>query len=359
MNDSVENVIKKIFNIETNGYIFVYTPPKVGSTTLVTSLRISLGKRCNVIHIHDETMLSVLTGIKNVKINDIINYLSNKGKIVYVIDIYRTPIERKMSEFFEKICPYHFNNTEENISKYSLSRITKRFNSLFPYLEKGDHYFEKYNINNPVTFDFMKKYTIQEINKIKYVKIRLCDSNIWGLILSSIFNKDIVIIDDYKTENKKIGELYKKFKKEYKIPSNFIEIIKKCKYFNFYYNEEERNKYITQWTRRCCENFTPYTENEYNFYMNICLENQYINDIQINHYIDNGCFCNLCSKKRQKIFLQVKNGKTNCERIIHNEVVYEHQIKVHFDVMEEIRKQYSLRPANKKFSNGQFKMKIM
>jgi DNA-binding LytR/AlgR family response regulator len=63
-------------------------------------------------------MLSVLSGIHGVRINDIIHFLSNKGKNVYVIDVYRTPVERKMSEYFEKLSPYHFNNSEDNISKY-------------------------------------------------------------------------------------------------------------------------------------------------------------------------------------------------------------------------------------------------
>ena len=114
--ENIMNATDKLFNQNlniSNNYIFIYTPPKVGSTTLVTSLRVSLGKSFNIIHIHDEVMLSVLTGINNVNINDIINYLANNGKNVYVIDVYRTPIERKISEFFEKLSSYHFNNTEE------------------------------------------------------------------------------------------------------------------------------------------------------------------------------------------------------------------------------------------------------
>lgn len=99
-----ENIIaesvNKLFNTFTNNYIFIYTPPKVGSTTLVTSLRVSLGKTYNTIHIHDEIMLRVLTGVNNVKINDMIHFLSNKGKNVYVIDVYRTPIERKNVRIF-------------------------------------------------------------------------------------------------------------------------------------------------------------------------------------------------------------------------------------------------------------------
>ena len=193
----INNSIEKLFNTTTDNYIFIYTPPKVGSTTLVTSLRVSLGKSYNVIHIHDEIMLSVLTGINNVKINDIINYLTKNGKKVYVIDVYRTPIERKMSEFFEKISPYHFNNTEQNINKYSIKRVSDRFNKLFPHLENGDHYFEKYDIKNPIPFDFNKKYTVQEENGILYIKLRLCDSHLWGSILSTILKTDIIIITDY------------------------------------------------------------------------------------------------------------------------------------------------------------------
>ena len=142
-------IVDKLFNYKTDNYIFIYTPPKVGSTTLVTSLRVSLNKSYNIIHVHDETMLNVLTGINGVQINDIIIFLSKQGKNVYVIDVYRTPVERKMSEYFEKLAPYHFNNSNENISNYSIKRIIDRFNKLFPHIENGDHYFQNYDILDP------------------------------------------------------------------------------------------------------------------------------------------------------------------------------------------------------------------
>ena len=313
--------INKLFSPDINDFIFIYTPPKVGSTTLVSSLRISLGKSYNVIHIHDEVMLSVLTGINDVTIIEIIKYLSSINKNVYVIDVYRTPIERKMSEFFEKISPYHFNNSEENLKNYSIKRISDRFNKVFPHIENGDHYFEKYNIETPVLFNFEKKYTIQEIENVKYIKLRLCDSSQWSIILTTIFQTDIVIIDDYTTERKSIGELYKRFKNEYKLPSNFFEEIKNNKYLNFYYSIEEINIYLNYWKNRMCDVFTSYTEIEYNFYINLCLENQYFPDIQIQHYIDNGCYCKYCSLKRRDIFFRSKNGEKIFEKIIHEEEV--------------------------------------
>jgi len=354
----INNSIAKLFNTNTDNYIFIYTPPKVGSTTLVTSLRVSLGKTYNVIHIHDEVMLSVLTGINNVKINDIINFLVKSGKKVYVIDVYRTPIERKMSEFFEKISPYHFNNTEQNINKYSIKRISDRFNKLFPHLENGDHYFEKYNIQNPIPFDFNKKYTVQEQNGIFYIKLRLCDSQLWSSILSSILKTDIIIITDYKTDEKGIGNLYNKFKNEYRIPINFLESIKQCKYFNFYYNEEERNNYLVSWQKKMSDTFNSYTKEEYKFYMNLCLENQHINDIQIEHYIDNGCFCELCIEKRRNIYFRAKNGEKTFEKIIHNEVVNKEIETRQKKIIEVIKTKTQENISNKKFLNNQFKIQL-
>jgi hypothetical protein len=319
--EKMQQIVGTIFKIDAKKIFFIYTPPKVGSTTLVSSLRISLGKTSNVIHIHDDIMLNVLTGVNGISVNDIINYLAQQGKEVYVIDVYRTPIERKISEFFEKISSLHFNNSEENIRNYNIERLINRFNKLFPYLACGDHYFEKYNINEPIEFDFKKKYTIQEINNIKFIKLRLCDSGEWDRIFTQILNIEIVMINDYQTDNKSIGELYKRFKEYYRLPSNFFDLIKNCKYFNFYYSEEERNNYLNNWSNKLCCHFISYTNEEYIFYINLCLENQYINDIQQNHYIDNGCYCNSCNKKRYEYFMRVKKGETISEKIIHTDVV--------------------------------------
>ena len=54
--------------------------------------------------------------------------------------------------------------------------------------------------------------------------------------------------------------------------------------------------------------------------MRVCLENQYINDIQTEHYIDDGCRCPMCTFKRRELFARVKNGEDARERIIHSEL---------------------------------------
>jgi hypothetical protein len=306
-----------------NNIIFIYTPPKVGSTSLVSSIRICASHKFSIIHIHDEIMLNFFTGINNVTINEIIKYNSFIGKNVYVIDVYRTPIERKFSEFFEKISPYHFNNSEENINNYSIKRISDRFNKVFPYLAVGDHYIDKYDIPIPKSFDNINKFLNIKHNNINYIKLRLTDSEKWGKILSKILDTEIIIVNDYETNNKIIGDIYSRFKKEYKLPSNYFEIIKNDKYLLFYYSEEERNKYLKLWESKLIEPVISYTDAEYAFYVNLNLENQFYSDIQSEHYIDNGCLCKGCSLKRRQIFEKAKKGIIIKEKINHNEIVNE------------------------------------
>jgi hypothetical protein len=306
-----------------NNIIFIYTPPKVGSTSLVSSIRISASHKFSIIHIHDEIMLNFFTGINSITINEIIQYNSYIGKNVYVIDVYRTPIERKFSEFFEKISSYHFNNSEENINKYSIKRISDRFNKVFPYLAVGDHYMDKYGIPMPESFDNINKFLNIKNNNINYVKLRLKDSDKWGKILSEILGTEIIIVNDYETNNKIIGNIYSNFKNEYKLPANYFENIKNDKYLLYYYSEEERDKYLNLWNNKLSESVISYTESEYAFYVNLNLENQFYNDVQSEHYIDNGCLCKGCSLKRTQIFEKAKKGIVIKEKINHTEIVNE------------------------------------
>jgi len=368
MNDNRLEYIKEfndsIFNNDViknkNILVFVYTPPKVGSTTLVTSFRMSCARKVNVLHIHDENMLSIITGIKNnnsITVNELINYNASIGKSVYIIDVYRSPIERKISEYFELLTSYHFNTTDNNIVNYKIELLIKRFNSLFYYLGMGDYFFDKYDINIPESFDFNKKYLLVEKNNVKYIKLRLCDSNDWGSILSNILNLEIVIVKDYQTENKLIGEVYRKFNEEYKIPFNLLETIVQCKYFNYYNSENEKQIYLSKWELKKSMTFVePFSLEKYNFYKEITNENQYYNVIQRNHYLDHGCICNTCCYKRRKIVSSIKNGeKVDDIKIIHEEAVQEKKnIK-----MQRIKVTYNKILDNlKKISKTQNRSKI-
>ena len=297
------NVKLCINNLKDRGIIFIYCPPKVGSTSLVSYIRLFASNLFSVIHLHDELMLKVLTSIKDVSINEIINYNAQIGRKVYVIDVYRLPIERKISTFFEEISTLHFNNSEAAINNYNVNRVVKRFNMIFPHIANGDHFMDKYDIKDelPVNFDFKKKYILIEKNGIIYLKLRLQDSSEWGKILSEILKTKIIIKKDYETKDKILRDLFKKFNEEYKIPKSLLKEINECKYLKYYCTELERKTYLNNWLKRSENEVISWSMDEYKKYIEISIENQISNKIQSEHYIDEGCICKSCKKKRELV----------------------------------------------------------
>lgn len=307
--------------------IFVYCPPKVGSTTLVSSLRLSASDKLTILHLHNEIMLKVLYNITDVTINEIIQYNKQLGKKIYVIDIFRTPIEHKMSSLFENIDTFHFNTTVDDLKTYDIKKIITRFNNLFPHLAPSDHFKDKYDIVVPEKFDFEKKYILVEKNDVRYIKLRLKDSNHWRDILRSILHTDIFLVNDYETDSKSVKDVYLNFKDNYKIPNNLLENIKNSVSLSYYLNDEERNEYIQNWQNKSTdESHTSYTTDEYNLYNKITLENHHMSEIQTDHYMDCGCICVACDRKRRIVLEKVKRGEQTKERIIHEETKTEYII---------------------------------
>ena len=313
---------KLLPNIErSNNIIFIYTKPKVGSTSLVSSIRLFASNKFSVLHLHDEEMLKVICNLSpnsNITINDIIQYNKSIGKNVYVIDVYRSPIERKISAFFEKIGAYHFNNIDSKINTYDIERVIKRFNTIFPHIANGDNFLDCYNLTNkPLKFDTNNKYLYLEENGIKYIKLRLCDSSQWSYILTKLLQTEIIIVKDYESTNKEIKDLYIRFKNEYKIPINFInEYIQNDTYLNYYYSEVEKQQYINEWLQNSTPNiYTPFTKEEYKLYEEITIENCHLDYIQQNHYLDEGCICNSCNTKRTKVCEQIKQNQQTLNQV--------------------------------------------
>jgi len=320
--------IKDDLSIEKNiNLIFVYCPPKVGSTTVVSSLRLSASNKLTVIHLHNDVMLKVLFQITNTTVNEIIHFNKHLGKNVYVIDIYRTPIEHKMSSFFENIDTFHFNTTVENLKTYNIDRIIKRFNYLFPHLVTGDYYRETYNIPFPQEFDFENKYLCVKHNGITYVKLRLQDSGMWREIFKKILQMDICIVSDYETDNKTIKEIYKHFKTNYKIPPNYIDTIQNSPHFTFYNDTNERNEYLKLWgAKLAIDEFVSFSLDEYDFYNKISMDNHHMNEIQEQHYIDCGCTCIACDRKRKILHEKAKRGEKINDKIIHGRTKTEYLV---------------------------------
>jgi hypothetical protein len=267
-----------------------------------------------------------------------------------VIDIYRSPIERKMSEFFEKLCDFHFNNKDSEVKNYKIDRIIKRFNDVFNHIGLGDHYIDKYDIPKIDNFDIKNKYLMQKVCNVTYIKLRLKDSLEWSKFLTDILGKKIYIIKDYETDNKDIGELYRKFKTEYKLPLNHYESIINDKYLKLYYSEEERSDYLKEWLKKTCDSCNTWSKNEYDFYKNISIENQKENNIQRHHYVDLGCTCRYCSEKRIYIMRKVMQGEDIKEKIIHEELVKNDR----YNVLKKIKEM-----ENKKVKKNKLRLGLL
>jgi hypothetical protein len=341
----------------SNKLVFVYSAPKVGSTSIVSSLRIFGTDKISVIHIHDEEMLRILGKISGVTINEIILFNKHIGRNVYVIDVYRSPIERKISAYFEKIGVYHFNNRDEIVNTYSLDKVINRFNHILPHIANGDHFIDKYGITIPAQFDHSKKYLLVQQHGINYIKLRLRDSVFWGSILTTIFGTNIKPIKDYESANKPIKDLYAKFKLHYKIPKNLLDELTKCRYFNYYYSEDERQEYINEWLHKSTINFVSYTPEEYKMYEELTIQNSHIDYIQLNHYMDEGCLCKACSIKRCNIATKLNIGLVVTDRIIHSEAKNELLVK-RVDranrINANIARQIQSQPANVKGGRKDF-----
>jgi hypothetical protein len=307
------------FSVEKNkNIIFVYTPPKVGSTTLVSSIRINACGKFTVLHLHNEIMLKILYNINDVTVLDIIKYNNFLGKNVYVIDIYRSPIEQKISTFFENIHSFHFNVPVETLNTFDIERIVKRFNQVFPYLLTNDNFRTKYDVPFPEKFDFNRKFISAKVDGINYFKIRLKDSGEWRRILNNILGIEIYIANDYETNKKPINQIFSLFKQSYRIPKNLLEFIENDDSLKYYYSDYERTQYINSWKMKMNNDFfITFTPEEYVFYSHIALDNQYISEIQLDHYIDLGCLCMGCCRKRGLLLIKLQRGEQINEKINH------------------------------------------
>jgi hypothetical protein len=347
-------LINEKLNIKQNSnkdIVFVYTTPKVGSTSIVSSLRLYGIDKLDIIHIHDENMLNVLINVKDVSVNDIILYNKYLGKNVFVINVYRSPIEKKISVYFEKISNYHFNNSDKNVNNYNIKKIIHRFNNIFPWIGLGDNYIDCYNINIPNEFDHKNKHLFIEENGIKYIILRLNNSNEWGKILTNIFGFNIGIIKDYQSSKKPIKDLYNLFIKNYKIPNNLLENIIKDKYLNYYYSKEELTKYYNEWSKKSTNSVKCYTFEEYKLYETISIENMHNDEVQLEHYFDEGCVCKACCLKRQETIYKIEKGIEVTNRIVHNNAKNEYMNKRINSIIKNLTYKYRDKYVNSMSKN--------
>lgn len=224
--------------------IFICCGGKCGGTTLANTFNKNGYKTT---HLHSSKHLGNFKS--NIDINhtfDIIDE-SCKQKKIYILDSYRNPIERKISCFFQKIKQYL-----PNYQDLSMEELTKYFNNNILTSCVAEHhpineFLQKYDIPLFNKFNFKRHYNIAEKNNIVFVKILFSDISEWDKILSEVFNNKIVIYPANLTQEKEMGNLYKQFKDQYRIPRSYLNIVKNDTEFQIYNKPYEQHKYLNMW----------------------------------------------------------------------------------------------------------------
>jgi hypothetical protein len=215
---------------------------KCGGSTLLKSI----GSIMPCLHVHSNDYLQYVLSSKIININDIINLKIQNNEMVYIIDSYRMPIERKISAFFQNIDIFipDYNNKpiEEIINIFNKSYLTniENYESIETVLK--DYNIELKNKNG---------YFYGEDNNLKCIKLKFSSIDKWDKILKQIFNQDVNMVPENISITKNYHTKYEEFKLKYKVPRFYIDEILKDKNFNFYNDEEEKKKYIEKWLNMC------------------------------------------------------------------------------------------------------------
>jgi inorganic pyrophosphatase len=241
--DDAVKLYKKCLDNRNYKNVFVYCGGKCGSSTLFNSLNF---KHFKTIQLYSNFYYKKIT--KQDK--SIFNLIDDSCKFfnrVYIIDSYRTPIERKISSFFQNINKYLPNYEQMSINEINTFFKENLFNKIEEYHSINEVLLH-YNVPLFSKFNFESRYNIAiQDNKI-FIKILFKDIDNWDSILSEIFEENIKINPKNVTKLKKIKILYEKFKLNFRVPKNYIDnVLIKDVEFKIYNSEEDQRKYIEYW----------------------------------------------------------------------------------------------------------------
>ena len=234
-----ENRQYNYLKLSTDCNIFICCSGKSGSTTLYTTF---INNGYKSIHCHgNENFKNNSLIYKHFKLDlhELIELNSKKYERIYIIDSYRTPIERKISSFFENL---------EKLEKLE-NLLDKSIIDIENYAAIND-VLNYYNLDYFNTFDFDKKYNIKHYKNITFIKLRFEDINEWSTILSEIFNKPIIIHKDNLTINKKYYNIYNIIKQKYIIPDYLLTLIENDREFKIYNTPAKQKEYLDYWKSR-------------------------------------------------------------------------------------------------------------
>lgn len=224
---------------------FIYCGGKCGSTTLRDTFN-SNGYKA--IQIHSEEYYNDIHKKKyKLPMYKLIELCREERPIAFV-DAYRLPIERKISSFFH--------NIKRHIPNYQtqpISELIHIFND--KYLHELENYhsinevMDHYKVPRFEQFNFQKRYVIQSHQNMIFIKLHFNDISNWNTLLTEITKKPIHILSKNLSEDKFYKHIYKQFKEQYKLPSDYLSIIEQDPEFKIYNTEQEQLDYLSKWKK--------------------------------------------------------------------------------------------------------------
>jgi len=231
---------------------FIYSGRKSGSSTL--RLTMSNVKGFSAIQIHNnEDFIYKYGQCGYASIFDLVEHNLTKNDTIYIIDSYRTPIEKKISSFFQDIDVYvpNYKICEfETLESYFNNKYIYSKNCTHIYTEDYeplDEMLEHFNLEKVTSFDFDKKYKIIKHKNIVFIKLRFYEIAKWNTLLSEIFKKQIEVKDENVSKTKSYYDVFKLFTESYKIPREYLTSLKTEKRFLTYNTKKEQKIYLKKW----------------------------------------------------------------------------------------------------------------
>ena len=232
--------MKKLYNV------FIHCGGKCGSTTLKKTF---INNNFSAIHAHSNLEYKKTFNTKS-NIFELMTISSRNYNNIFIIDVYRNPIERKISSFFENIqshLPNYANMTMNELIDFFNNNLLNHIEGYHPINEVLTHF----NMPLFTTFDFKKKFIISRKKKFVFIKLLFSDIKDWKYILSFIFKRKFIIHDANLSKNKANYKLYELFKKSYKVPKSFIvNVLVNDPEFKIYNTPEDQDKYIKYWLNK-------------------------------------------------------------------------------------------------------------
>jgi len=192
----LEEIQQIILNYISENEIFLYCTPKCGGSSLLDSLK----KYYKTIHIHSKSFFEKFytdNKIIDKKFNifDCIDKSSRINDEIYIIDVYRRPVERNMSYFFQ-IIDILIPNYKEKTTEQLVDFFNK--NKYFDYYQSIDEVANYYGINLYETpFDHEKMYLEYKFKNINFIILHFDYTKKWNVILKTILKKKKKIIIKY------------------------------------------------------------------------------------------------------------------------------------------------------------------